>query len=77
MIVEFEMTKEECKEIMDACRPIPIMDLFHTSAQENANKEWQENANRAWERLAKKLSFKCHTARPVEEKDIRFFTAEV
>ena len=68
--VNYEMTKEDEQELLDACRPVPLIMLhIHTPANP------QENANRAWERLGKKMGFDYMTVQPVPGKGSRFFTA--
>ena len=74
MLAEFEMTEEQYKEIMDACKPTPVMymsggkPLFNTP---------QENANHAWEKLGKELKFKFMSVRPALGKGPKFFLAEL
>ena len=69
---EYEMTDEELKEIMDACKPVPVM---YMSGGQPMFSSRQENANHAWEKLSKKLGFKNMTVKP-NGKGNKFFTAE-
>ena len=70
---EFEMSEEDLKSLLDACRPVPVMfgsggvPLFATQF---------ENANRAWQALAQKMGFVWDTVRPIPGADQRRFTAE-
>lgn len=68
---EFEMTKDELAELLDACKPVPYMIIGGI-----APRSPQENANDAWEKLGKKLGFKHMTVKPVAGKGVEFFTAE-
>lgn len=69
---DFEMTHEQLKELKEAFKPTPVMNV--TSGQP-IFKSPQENANCAWEKLGKELGFNHLTVRP-KGKDPRFFTAE-
>lgn len=67
---EYEMTKDDLKAILDACRPIPyIMVGGYTP------RSLQERANDAWAILGLKMGFDHMTVRPVPGKNQRFFTA--
>jgi len=68
----FEMTQEQLNEIMDACKPTPVMYLSGGKPMFNSR---QENANYAWEKLGDELGFKYMTVRPNGRGD-RFFSAE-
>lgn len=70
---DFEMTEEQFKEIMDACKPTPVMYL---SGGKRMFKTPQENANDAWEKLGKELGFDHTTVKPNGKGD-RFFSAEL
>lgn len=66
----YEMTEEDLEEILNACKPVPVMMIGgHVPASQ------QENANRAWERLGKKMGFDYMTVRPIQGKGNRFFSA--
>jgi len=71
---EFEMTQAELDEILDACKPTPVMYL---SGGQSMFRSPQENANGAWRKLGKKLGFIGDTVRPISGKGDRCFTAEV
>ena len=66
----YEMTEEDLRELLDACRPVPMIMLQcgNPSSQ-------QENANRAWRRLGEKMGFDSDTVHPIHGKGNRFFTA--
>lgn len=66
---DYEMTEEDLKEILDACKPVVYMII---AGREPSSP--QENANRAWERLGKKMGFDFMTVQP-SDKGPRFFTA--
>ena len=68
---EFQMTPDELKGIMEACRPVPMIML-----QCGTPSSPQENANRAWQSLAAKYGFDWESVRPVSGKDNHYFTAE-
>jgi len=68
--VNYEMTEEDLKEILEACRPVPCIAIGGVAPSSP-----QENANRAWGRLGKKMGFESDTVRPIEGKDQRFFSA--
>lgn len=68
----YEMTEDDLKELLDACKPTPVM--FITGGRSIGNSP-QENANLAWERLGKKMGFDHMTVRPDPSKGNRFFTA--
>lgn len=69
---DFEMTKEQFREIMNACKPTPVMYL---SGGKSMFKSPQENANYAWKKLGKELGFDYMTVKPNGKGD-RFFSAE-
>jgi len=73
MIKEFEMTNEQLKELMNACKPTPVM---YMTGGVQMFKTPQDNANHAWELLGKELGFKHMTVRPIDGKDTKFFKAE-
>lgn len=68
---EYEMSDEDLKELMEACKPVPYLVANGTEPMSP-----QESANRAWERLGDKMGFQFMTVRPVEGKGDKFFTAE-
>jgi hypothetical protein len=67
---EFEMSEGDMKELLEACRPVPMIML-----QCGNPPSQQENANRAWCRLGDKMGFDGMTVEPTGKGD-RFFTAE-
>ncbi len=67
----FEITQEQLNEILDACKPVPLIALNCGMPRSP-----QENANAAWERLGKEMGFKYITVKPTGEGD-RFFSAEI
>jgi hypothetical protein len=69
---EFEMTEEENKALLDACKPVPAMFLSGGVPMFGTP---QENANAAWATLGIKRGFQHMTVRPSPKGD-RFFTAE-
>ena len=68
--VNYEMTEEDLKEILAACKPVPMIML-----QCGTPPSPQENANRAWGKLGEKMGFDSDTVQPIEGKGNRFFTA--
>lgn len=69
---EYEMTEEQLQEILNACKPTPVMYMSGGVPMFNTP---QENANHAWKLLGEKMGFKHMTVRPNGKGD-RFFTAE-
>ncbi len=69
---EFEMTDEQHKKLMSACRPVPYI-VFGGVEPRGP----QENANDAWATLGNEMGFKPMTVEPVHGKGERFFTAVV
>lgn len=70
---EFEMTAEDNKALLEACKPTPVMFL---SGGQPMNNSPQENANEAWRKLGLKMGFDHMSVRPVSGKSTLFFTAE-
>lgn len=68
---EFEMTPDELKELLEACRPVPAIML-----QCGNPTSQQEHANIAWRSLAAKRGFDWETVQPVPGKGMAFFTAD-
>lgn len=68
----YEMTDEDLKVLLDACKPTPVMFL---SGGIDIGGSPQENANIAWKELGNKYGFDYMTVRPVHGKGQRFFTA--
>ena len=69
-IVEYEMTDDDLKEILAACKPTPCILIGGYMPATP-----QENANRAWQELGKRMGFDHMTVRPINGKDPQFFTA--
>ena len=70
---EFEMTSEELKELLDACKPTPVMYLDGGTPMFNTP---QENANYAWQKLGLKKGFVWDSVEPVQGKGMKYFTAD-
>lgn len=70
---EYEMTAEQETELLNVCKPTPVMYLSGGRPMFNSP---QENANEAWRRLGVTLGFKHMTVRPSSKPDPRVFTAE-
>ena len=68
--VEFEMSENDLKELLEASKPVPCMMIGGYTPSSP-----QENANRAWARLGKKMNFDPMTVKPIQGKGQRFFTA--
>lgn len=68
---EYVMSEEQLKELIAACTPQPAIML-----QTGLPMTQQESANRAWINLGKVMGFDGMTARPVEGKSPRYFSAE-
>lgn len=66
----YEMTEEDLKELLDACKPVVAMKIGNYIPRSP-----QENANMAWERLGKKMGFNHMTVKPIPSKGDRFFSA--
>jgi len=69
---DFEITQEQLDQLLDACKPTPVMYLSGGTPMFDSP---QENANRAWAKLGKELGFKPMTVTPNGKGD-RFFSAE-
>lgn len=70
---EFEMSEEQLKKLLEACKPTPVMYLPGGQLMGGTP---QENANRAWDTLGKEMGFKGRTVKPIPGKDGKYFTAE-
>lgn len=68
--VNYEMTEEALKTLMEACRPVPCMLIGGTSPRSP-----QENANAAWRSLGEQMGFDYMTVMPIAGKGSRFFSA--
>ncbi len=67
----YEMSEAELAELLDACKPQPMIML-----QCGPPPSPQECANSAWARLGEHLNFDYMTVKPVPGKGKQFFTAE-
>ena len=67
----YEMTKAQLDKLMDACKSTPVMMIGGSCGRSP-----QENANNAWEALGKELNFEPRTVKPIEGKQMWWFTAE-
>jgi len=67
---EYELTEEELKAILDACRAQPVIKIGN-----HWNGDTQESVNRAWQSLAAKRGFVWDSCQPVSGKGQRFITA--
>ena len=68
--VEFEMTEEDCAELLKHMQPVPWFAPGGVWP-----KTPQENANDAWDRLGQKMGFVGSSVQAVAGKGQRFFTA--
>ena len=66
----YEMTEEDLRELLDACRSVPVMMIGSYTPSSP-----QENANTAWRSLGKKMRFDSATVQPIKGKGQRFFSA--
>ena len=67
---QYELTEEELKTLMDACKPVPYMVVGVEPRSP------QENANTAWQSLGRKRGFQWDTVAVMNGQGNRFFTAE-
>src|ERR1051325_594759 len=68
----YEMTQEELTELLEACKPVPVM---YISGGTPLFDDPQESANRVWKKLADKYGFIWDTAQP-DGRDLKNFKAE-
>ena len=66
---EFEMSQEQLDEILDVCKPVPMIAIHCGNPPSQ-----QENANEAWRKLGEVMGFEHMTVQP-SSKGRRFFTA--
>lgn len=66
---EFEMSPDDLKGLLEACRSVPLIAL-----QCGMPSSPQENTNRAWRALGERMGFDGMTVEP-STKGQRFFTA--
>jgi len=67
---EFEMSQQDYKQILEACKPVPLIMLQHGMPPSQ-----QENANRAWKSLGEKMGFDPMSVKPIPGKGHRWFMA--
>lgn len=67
---EFEMTEADLKQILEACRPVPMIMLNIAMPRSQ-----QDRANDAWAELGRRMGFDHMTVQPTGRGD-RFFTAD-
>ena len=70
--VNFEMSEEDLKTILDACKSVPCIQVGGYTPSSP-----QANVNRAWAVLSKKMGFDSVTVKAIPGKGSRFFTAVV
>ena len=68
--VEYKLSEEDLKALLEACKPTPAMQIGGYSPRTP-----QENVNAAWGVLGKKMGFDSMTVRPVSGRGSMFFTA--
>jgi len=66
----YGMSKDDLKELLDACKPTPVMKIGSYTGSSP-----QENANRAWAKLGEKMGFDPTSVKPIPGKEMMFFTA--
>lgn len=66
----YEITEDELKELLEACKPTIAIQIGNYSPASP-----QENANRAWRQLGEKIGFDYETVQPISGKGYRFFSA--
>lgn len=71
-MADYEMTQKQLDEILDACKPTPVM---YMSGGTPMFASTQENANHAWKLLGDAMGFDHMTVRPISGKGDKFFTA--
>jgi hypothetical protein len=69
---EFELTDEQLDKLYNASKPTMCIMIGNYIPRTP-----QENANLAWQILGNELGFIWDTAKPVEGKGNKYFTAEV
>ena len=68
--VNYEMTEDDLKALLDACRSVPCMAIGNVMPPSP-----QENANHAWAALGEKMGFDPMSVRPGNIGNQRAFTA--
>lgn len=69
---EYKLTQKQLDTLIEASRPVPYM-IFGGMEPPSP----QENANHAWERLGKEMGFDPYSVKPVPDKSVTYFTADV
>lgn len=64
------MTEEDLKDLMDACKPVLLMNI-----SDNSRPSTLQNVERGWKLLSKKMGFNHMSARPIQGKNNRYFSA--
>ena len=70
-MMEYEMSEEDLKRILDAGKPVPYMSIGGVPPR----RAW-ESLTVVWQELGQKLGFDPWTAQPIPGKGDRVFTAE-
>ena len=68
--IEYEMSPDDLADLLQASKPTPVIKIGSYVPPTP-----QENANTAWRRLGERMGFDPMTARPIDGKGPRFFTA--
>jgi len=68
---EFCLTEEQFKELIEACKPIPLIALNCGMPPSP-----QEMANAAWKKLGDEMGFDYMSVKPCPGKGPRYFMAE-
>ncbi len=71
--MEYEITKDELNELLEAGKPTPAMFLSGGRPMFGTP---QENVDRIWQKLANKYCFIWDTVKPISDKGNEFFTAD-
>ncbi len=69
----FDMSPAQLDEVLDACKPTPVMYLSGGIPMFNTP---QENANHAWEKLGESLGFDPYSVEPIVGAPQGAFMAE-
>lgn len=70
-MARFEMTDEQYAQLLEACKPVPMIAL-----QCGSPRSPQQNANDAWRKLGEEMGFKWDTAHPYPGHGPKVFSAE-
>ena len=69
---EFTMTQKQLDTLLEACKSVPYMVMGGIPPRSP-----QENANEAWANLGKELGFDPMSVKPVTNKGMKVFTADI